>query len=267
MGAVVMQRDGEPVLDELMAADRDIAGGQRRGVHRVVGHRPGPDITDGDVAARLATPGLRFSAHMGLLFHDHQFIRVAFQNAHQIDGDMWRSNQPSPAQLKRWADRGIKTVLNLRGRSIKSWHVLERDACAKLGMDLVSFRIFSREAPWTSVPRDVRDMLNSIRYPALLHCKSGADRAGVMAVFYRHFRQGVPIREAVEQLSAKYLHVAAGKTGILDAYFAEYLASGAPRGLDIITWSENFFDPVAFKQAYQAGTVGSFVTDTLLRRE
>lgn len=237
------------------------------GMHRVVGHRPGPDVTDDDVAARLETPARRFSAHMGLLFHDHHILRVLFQNKHRVDDDMWRSNQPSPAQLKRWADRGVKTVINLRGRSIKSWHVLERDACARLGLDLVSFRVFSREAPWTSVPRDVRDMLNSIRYPALFHCKSGADRAGVMGVFYRHFRQGVPVREAIEQLSGKYLHVNAGKTGILDAYFAEYLKSGASRGVSLIDWSENHFDPVAFKQAYQAGAVGTFVTDTLLRRE
>lgn len=236
-------------------------------MHRVVGHRPGLDISDQDVAARLATPYKRFSAHMGLLFHDHHFIRVMFQNKHAIDGDMWRSNQPSPAQLKRLADQGIKTIINLRGRSIKSWHVLERQACEKYGLDLVSFRIFSREAPWTSVPRDVRDMLASIRYPALMHCKSGADRAGVMAVFYRHFRQGVPIRQAVDQLSAKYLHVNAGKTGILDAYFAHYLKTGGAQGMDIITWAENHFDPVAFKNAYQAGAVGTFVTDTLLRRE
>ena len=30
----------------------------------------------------------------------------------------------------------------------------------------------------------------------LMHCKSGADRAGLMSVLYRHLHEGVPIEEA-----------------------------------------------------------------------
>ncbi len=64
-----------------------------------------------------------------------------------------------------------------------------------------------------------------------MHCKSGADRAGIMSVLYRHYRLGLPIEEALEQLSFKYLHIKQGKTGVLDYTFERYLTDAAPRGL------------------------------------
>ncbi len=236
-------------------------------MHRVLSYWPEPDISDDVVAERLSTPVKRFSAHLGLLFNDHHILRVGFQNKHQIDELMWRSNQPSPAQLRRWAKRGVRTVINLRGLSTKSFHLLERDACASLGLDLVTLRVNSRDAPWPAVPRTIRDMFNSIEYPALMHCKSGADRAGLMGVFYRHFRLGDPISKAMEQLDGKYLHVKTGKTGILDAYFQHYVDTGGRRGLDFVTWSETGFDPVAFKENYKPSALGSFFVDQILRRE
>ena len=43
-------------------------------------------------------------------------------------------------------------------------------------------------------------LFDEIEYPAMMHCKSGADRAGVMSVLYMHFRQKKPISEALRQL-------------------------------------------------------------------
>ena len=37
-----------------------------------------------------------------------------------------------------------------------------------------------------------RELFRTIEYPVLIHCKSGADRAGMMAVLYRHFHLGEP---------------------------------------------------------------------------
>ncbi len=235
--------------------------------HRVLSYWPEPAVTDAFVAESLASAAQRRAAHRHLLFSDHHVLRVLFQNAHPVGDQMWRSNQPSPAQLERWAQKGVRTVINLRGLSPKPFHLLEREACARLGLDLVTLRLNSRDAPWPAVPRMVKQMLDTIRYPALMHCKSGADRAGIMGVFYRHFRLGEPVRTAMEQLSGKYLHIKSGKTGILDAYFEEYLRVGAPAGLSLIEWSENVFDPLAFKASFKPGAVGNFLVDALLRRE
>ncbi len=228
---------------------------------------PEPDVTDADVEARLATPWKRFGATAGLYWRDHQILRAGFQNAHQISDEMWRSNQPSPAQLETWAQKGIKTVINLRGVSPKGFHVLERDACARLGMNLMTFRVNSRDAPMPQIPRMARQMFDDIAYPALMHCKSGADRVGLMATYYKALRLGEPVSTAKEQLSGKYLHISSGKTGILDAYFDHYIETGEAKGVDLVTWSETIYDRDTFKASFKPGALGNVLVEVILRRE
>jgi len=236
-------------------------------MHRVLSARTEPDVSDEEVRARLATPRDRSRAYMGLLFNDHHLLRLAFHNAHEVGGGLWRSNQPGPGQLKAWAERGVKTVINLRGVSTASYHLLQRDACERYGMEMITLRMYSRDAPDPGAPRAAKAMFDEIAYPALVHCKSGSDRAGLMAVLYRHFRFGEPFSVARAQLSFKYLHMRMGKTGILDAYVDAYIEQGEKRGIDLVTWSETLFDRKAFKAAYTSGAVGDFIVDKVLGRE
>ena len=52
----------------------------------------------------------------------------------------------------------------------------------------------------------------------VMHCKSGADRAGLMSALYLILNQNVSVDKAKNQLSFKYLHLKHAKTGILDAF-------------------------------------------------
>jgi protein tyrosine/serine phosphatase len=235
--------------------------------HRVVAITPEPQISDAEIAARLATPKLRGRELRRLLYGDHHILRARFSNAHRISAQMWRSNQPSPEQIANWAKRGIKTIINLRGVSDASWHVLERGAASAYWIQLVTFRMNSRMAPRPSVPRLARELFASIDYPAVMHCKSGADRAGIAAVLYRHFHLDEPISQARAQLSLKYLHLRMGKPGILDAWCDHYVETGERQGIDLITWSEQHFDWADFNTSFKASGFGSFVQDKLLRRE
>ncbi len=216
----------------------------------------------------LTTPAGRLRTTLDHLWHDHAYLRLAFSNAHWISPELVRTNQPWPFQLKAWAERGVRTVINLRGGFGASFRALEVEACQRLGLELVDFVVASREAPSRDQVLGARDLFQSLTYPALMHCKSGADRAGVMAVFYEHFRQGKPIREAVAQLSPKFLHVRAGLTGILDYVFERYLAEGEPAGLSFVQWVERpNYDPAAIKAEFRAGRLGSLMSEKLLRRE
>lgn len=182
------------------------------------------------VAPDLATPEGRARARRELYLGDHGFLRVWFSNLHQISPEMWRSNQPSPKQVLAHArKRGIKTIINLRGPTTKGFYLLEKQACEEAGIDLVDYQMFSREAPTVEKVFGARDLFDSIRYPALMHCKSGADRAGIMAVLYKLLREKVSYPEAIEQLSGRYLHIRQGKTGVLDAFFEDYAAYNAGR--------------------------------------
>ena len=216
----------------------------------------------------LTTPLGRLRADIDYLWNDHAYLRLGFQNAHWISDELVRTNQPWPFQLKRWKAVGVKTVINLRGGFDASFHALERDACEKLGLTLVDFTVTSREVPSRARVLGARQMFETIEYPALMHCKSGADRAGIMSVLYEHFRHGKPIREAMAQLSGKYLHVKQGKTGVLDYVFERYLAEGEPKGQSFIDWVESdAYDPIAIKADFRAQWWGTLLTEKLARRE
>jgi protein tyrosine/serine phosphatase len=216
----------------------------------------------------LATPAGRRRARRELVWGDHGFLRVRFRNLHRISDEMFRANQPSPEHIARYArELGLKTILNLRGKSPKGYYLLEKEACERHGIQLVDFQMFSRELPSPAAVLEAKQLFDSIAYPALMHCKSGADRAGIMAVLYQHFRKGQPIEQALEQLSRKYLHIRHGKTGVLDFFFETYLREGKPGGLSFAAWVEKGYDPAALKQRFLSGRKSKLDFDQLLRRE
>ena len=222
----------------------------------------------GSPAIDLTTPRGRRRARKELVWGDHGFLRVKFRNLHRISDEMYRANQPSPEHIARYAkELGLKTIINLRGQSPKGYYLLEKEACERHGIQLVDFQVFSREVPTAESVLQAKQLFDSIAYPALMHCKSGADRAGVMSVLYQHFRKGLPIDQALEQLSGKYLHVRHGKTGVLDDFFETYLAQGKPAGLSFEDWVSRGYDHKAMKARFLRGRKSKIDVDQLLRRE
>lgn len=222
----------------------------------------------GATAIDLSTPHGRKRARRELVWGDHGFLRVKFRNLHAISDEMFRANQPSPEQVARYAkELGLKTILNLRGDSPKGYYLLEKEACERHGITLVDFQVFSREIPKPEAVLAAKRLFDSIAYPALMHCKSGADRAGIMSVLYMHFRLGQQMEQALEQLSGKYLHIRSGKTGVLDFFFETYLAEGKPKGLTFEQWVEQGYDPAALKARFLHGRKSKVDYDQLLRRE
>lgn len=218
----------------------------------------------------LTQPRGRLIAGLDYLWNDHAYLRIFFRNAHWVSDELVRTNQPWPFQLKRWKAAGIKTIINLRGGFDGSFYALEKQACEKLGLKLVNFTATSRDVPSAENIRGVRELFDTIEYPALIHCKSGADRAGIMSVFYMHFRRGQPVRQALSQLSPRYLHTRAGKPGVLDYIFERYFAEAEPKGISFFDWTQSdAYDPVKIKADYKAPWWGVFFTEKLVlfRRE
>lgn len=215
----------------------------------------------------LATPHGRRGANRDLVWGDHGFLRTAFQNLHWISAEMARANQPSPKQIARYAEMGIKTIINLRGVSNTGYYMLEKEACAAHGLDLVDLRMFSREPPRRETLLEARAMFETIAYPAVMHCKSGADRAGLGAALYMHLRQGQPIEQAMQQLSLKYLHVRQGKTGMLDHFFQCYLDETAESGKPFMQWVEEDYDRAKVKASFMSSWWANVLVDNILRRE
>ena len=217
----------------------------------------------------LTTPMGRFKTYLDLLWKDHAYLRLVFQNAHWVSPELIRTNQPWPFQLKWWAESGVKTVINLRGGGYPtSFYLLEKEACAKYGLTLVDFAVASREAPSAAQVRGLYELFDRVEYPAVMHCKSGADRAGIASVLYAHHRLGLPLREALKELRLRTLHVKQGAVGVLGYTFERYFAEGEPKGLSFLDWTQTpDYDPKQIRADFKVDWWGSLVTERLLRRE
>lgn len=203
-----------------------------------------------------------------LMIKDHGVLRIRWHNLHQIDEMMWRSNQPTPARLAAAKQLGIRTIINLRGpRNDGGWR-LEAEACAKLGLKLVDFTARSRAMPDKQMLYDARDLFVAIEGggPALLHCKSGADRAGIMAALYLLIHRGQPAAKALEQLAWRYLHVKQAKTGLLDVFLAAYIPYEA-QGMAFFDWVETIYDPEKLQADFMSKGWANLLIDDILHRQ
>ena len=209
----------------------------------------------------------RAAAWTSMLLSDHGIFRVIYLNLHQVTPDLWRAAQPAPHQIADLAARGVKTIVNLRGgREFGSWP-LEREACAAHGIVLAEFVARSREAPSAATIHEARALFDTIAYPAMVHCKSGADRAGFMSVLYLMLKEGKTVDEALGQLSSRYGHWRWSKTGILDAFFLAYREDGEMQGLSLLEWVDTRYDPAALTRDLRPHAWSNFIVDTVLRRE
>jgi protein tyrosine/serine phosphatase len=222
----------------------------------------------------FATPEGKRRARREFLFADHAIIRRLYDNTHEFAPGVWRSFQPSPERLLGWARRGIRTVVNLRGPKPSAALFLEEETCARLGMALENFRVYSREAPSAELIENARALFERIEYPALFHCKSGADRVGVLATLYLFFREGRPLDDALKQLSLRYGHVKHGKTGVIDAAFDRYLAHARANNISLADTeaflafvASDAYDPAAIKRDFMGSWWGNLLTERVLRRE
>jgi protein tyrosine/serine phosphatase len=211
--------------------------------------------------------GARFRAWVHMLLSDHGVFRVFYLNKHAVTDKLWRSAQPTPVQLAEFKAEGGRTVVYLRGgREHGAWQ-LEREACDKLGLALVDFVVRSRGAPDRESLLKAEKFFSSIEYPALVHCKSGADRAGFMSALYLVVVEGASANEALKQLSLRFGHIRQAKTGILDAFFERYRDEGEAAGMSLAEWVEKHYDPDALERDFHAGRISTFLVDRIMRRE
>lgn len=215
----------------------------------------------------LSTLRQRLYAHLDMLFLDHAVLRFVWTSRVEVAPGLYRSNQPLPFQLAREARRGTRTIVNLRGARICGSYALEAEACRRYGLTLIDFPVSSRDVPKRETITAAKDLFARIEYPALLHCKSGADRAGLMSVLYLVMIKGEPVEKAMRHLSWRFGHVKQAKTGILDFFFERYLDYTRSAPIDFLSWAETIYDPADVKAHFMSQWWANLLVDKMLRRE
>jgi len=214
------------------------------------------------------TPFQRFRDVLHLVFVDHGFLRTVYENRFRLAGGLYRVNQPSPTRLAAYKRNfGVRTVINLRGRNEQlGWYRLEERACRDLGLRLINTQVYSRGLVDRGRLGELKEIIENLELPAVVHCKSGADRAGFFSVLFRHFRLGEPIERASEELALKYGHAKSAKTGVLDRFFATFTAN-RERRQSFTEWYGSSFDREGLQASFQPLGFTDWVIDRLLRRE
>ena len=217
-------------------------------------------------SADLNTPGARRTAYYDMHVLDHGLIRLAWKNRAQIAPGIWRGNQPAPRDVAALAEMGIRTIINFRGQNQWGSYLLEAEACAAHSITLVNGRLYSSTAPKPAEIHAAIDLIEAAEKPLFIHCKSGADRAGLAAALYL-LAQGADPSEAARQLSWKYAHLRISRTGILDAFIADYARARAQTGIGFLDWVDTEYDFVTLASFFSDTRVTFSLLDWILRRE
>lgn len=131
------------------------------------------------------------------------------KNFHEVDpGKFYRSAQLTPGELSDVIDRyGIRTVISLRGAPKNAyWYKSEFDTLAE---KKIGFRVYWLTTDYFPEREELQGLLNDFKNapkPILIHCRTGADRTGMVTALYEIEEMHQPKETALEMLSPRYWH-------------------------------------------------------------
>lgn len=174
--------------------------------------------------ASLGLTAAAIAGYWGILQYEGNFHTVSA-------GVLYRSAQLSKTEI-RWAVREyrIKSVLNLRGAHAgQSWYDDEIAAAGELGLAHFDYPLSSKRFLTSQQIDQVLDIVRTAPKPLLIHCKSGADRSGLIAALYRFSETGASASEAAQELSLVYGHFPylTSRSGAMDDSFWAYVKGTA----------------------------------------
>lgn len=199
---------------------------------------------------------------------EHNFTNVFRRNFHRIDEHAFRSSQPTTYQLRNIIKKhGIKTVLNLRGYEKNSpLRALEEKVCKDMGVKLIYVNAYSRKIPEPKMLEEFRETFKTIEYPVLIHCKAGADRAGIGSMLYLHYHKGVPLEHTGQLKFWPYGHIKHARTGLVDMFVELYAKRAGNAPHDPAEFAKTL-DHEKLEREYKPIPFFEKIVDKVLRRE
>ena len=202
-------------------------------------------------AVGIKSPSAKKSALRHAYWIDHEVLRRFYHNDHEIHKNVFRSNQPSPERIEKWKERGVRTIINFRGKSNQASYLLEKEACDNSGIKLIDYRLFATKLVEKDVILDLEHVFKVIKTPFLMHCKSGSDRAGLGSALYFIYVLKAPIEVAQKQLSFRFLHLGGWTAGILDYMLMRYRIAYYRDKIGFKDWIINEYDPIDLTNGFK----------------
>ena len=199
----------------------------------------------------LSTSENRRRANIYNLWFDHAILRTVWTNFYPVAPGVWRSNHPTHRRFEKLKAMGIRTVLNLRGAAGAAHYLTEEESCRKLGLTLVNVTLHARYAAPRKDILHLLEVFRDIEKPFVMHCKSGADRAGFASAIWLLVMERRPVAEARRMLSLKYVHIRRSRTGVLDHILDVYEARQREDGIGFETWVRDEYDPERIQAEFE----------------
>ena len=124
---------------------------------------------------------------------------VGLPNLQQVNEHILRGGQPTDDGFKKLAERGVRTVIDLR---LADEHSIphEKQTVEADGMRFISVPMRGMSAPTPDQVSKVLAVLeDSGSWPVFIHCRRGADRTGTIAAVYRISHDHWDNRKALEE--------------------------------------------------------------------
>jgi protein tyrosine phosphatase (PTP) superfamily phosphohydrolase (DUF442 family) len=217
----------------------------------------------------MMTPVVQTKLWLQTIFIDHSFFRAGLNLPKRVGKHLYRAGHPMPYQLRQAQQRGIRSVINLRGSDDNiSSNVLERAECSRIGLRLEHYALYSRAAPTKEDILGYAALLEALPKPILIHCKSGADRAGIGSALYLLLQEQATPEEAMKQLEFwPHGHIRQAKTGVLDFFLEAYRDHHHAHGTPFLDWVCQHYDPSLLFAQFQSQRWANKLVDNFLRRE
>ncbi len=172
----------------------------------------------------LLGPGLVLGSYLGYI-HEQGNFHVVAQDV------MYRSRQLDRAELIHYITTyQIKSIVNLRGMNAGSdWYQDERRVAQELGVTHHDYGISANRDVSDEDLNAIMSILRDAPKPVLIHCKSGADRTGLIAALYQYAQGRRSAEEAAGELSMWYGHLPFfwNSTAAMDRTFWGYVSTHA----------------------------------------
>lgn len=201
----------------------------------------------------IETPRDRFWAWVHFHLFDHAILRGLWTNFDEIAPGIYRSNHPTRRRFRKYKRMGIKTVINLRGEDKFSFYLFEKEICEELGLTMIDAKLWARNASKKERIIRVIEAIRQAEKPLVFHCKSGADRTGLVGAIYLLVFENASIAEARKQLGLRYMHLKHTKTGIQDYIIDVFEARQALGPIGFEDWLHQEYKSDHLQEGFDAG--------------
>lgn len=142
------------------------------------------------VTAVLAFAGIYYAANYNLSRHNFAVVE---------EGKIYRSGQPDDDMLNEMVEKyKLETIISLRGGPPR----FEKKFAAEHGIKVISFDLDPHKAPTDEEIKEILAVMDDpANHPALVHCREGADRTGLLCAIRRVIHDGWSLESAEKELS------------------------------------------------------------------